>query len=457
MFQILIQKYKTELKFFFLAFLPRLLIFLFILFYFGESGFISGPNGDAVEYATLAKNIADHHVFSLDSPPLFSPEHYRTPGYPLFLSIFYFVFGKFWPAVLLQNILSAALVVFVYRLGNKYFGRRPAIIAAFLAALEPNMLYWPNQLVSETLSAFLILFGACCLLKFIESERVELFLFSGLLFALAVYARPINQYIGVLGIAAGGAIFFKKRSIKILGAILLFAVLYAGIIAPWYVRNKKCCGAFALASSEIVSVNRYLNAYSLEKNGKLFWQAYPELTPPELKSPELSSLNLAVKMRKIFAQKFIAEPLPFLRYMSLSFVPFFLGDGWMTMRATFAPNQKLPALEWKGGGLGELFALLKNQAGGGLWFFLGGKIIIGAITIFFFIGLIFSFLRFKENRSALLFLVLIIFYFGLTSGLGGYARFRFPVNPFIFLFAAAGIHSVLEAILTRLTKERLTA
>jgi hypothetical protein len=47
--------------------------------------------------------------------------------------------------------------------------------------------------------------------------------------------------------------------------------------------------------------------------------------------------------------------------------------------------------------------------------------------------------RGNKERYLLVWFLLLIIYFSLASGPGSYSRFRFPVEPYLYFFAAGGI------------------
>ena len=52
------------------------------------------PPGDAPGYYQLAINLFQHGVFSSSSAAPFHPDAFRTPGYPLFLALIFFLAGS---------------------------------------------------------------------------------------------------------------------------------------------------------------------------------------------------------------------------------------------------------------------------------------------------------------------------------------------------------------------------
>ena len=80
---------------------------------------------DAVGYLALARNIVLHGAFSSLGAPSFTPDTFRTPGYPVFLAPFIAVFpNPILPIAAAQCFLSALNAALIWRWLNDAWGRR---------------------------------------------------------------------------------------------------------------------------------------------------------------------------------------------------------------------------------------------------------------------------------------------------------------------------------------------
>jgi len=78
-------------------------------------------------------------------------------GYPLYLSVIYFLTGNnILITRLLKAIFSALTCVFVYRVAKKNFGEETGRIAAILCMLMPNLIYYTGIHLKETEMVFLV-------------------------------------------------------------------------------------------------------------------------------------------------------------------------------------------------------------------------------------------------------------------------------------------------------------
>ena len=201
-------------------------------------------DGDSLTYGNLAVNLLNHHAyaFSMSGTPV--PTWVRLPGYPLFLTGVFAVFGQ-------EHYTAVRLVQMFVDLGT----------AAVLAATAAH-------LVSEKAARAAFLLTALCpfLANYVADpmpETVEIF-FTALAFYCAVRGRDDLESNGRLrwwvgcGAAIGGAILLRPDGgmlVMVIGGYLLLRFLLrpprrrtlaAGVVlglvafaplAPWTLRN----------------------------------------------------------------------------------------------------------------------------------------------------------------------------------------------------------------------------
>jgi 4-amino-4-deoxy-L-arabinose transferase-like glycosyltransferase len=161
---------KDYIIIFVLALILRIILALLIFCYFGEEGFITK---DAVaHYLPLAKNFALGNGFTLDGV---TPYAYKAPGYPLFLAFFHKIFGVFWPAIIVQIILSAFLAVLIFKIGEEIgFNRKINLMAGILTATAPHLIYYGTVYVTESLFAFFVAFRDSLFHKIFEGAKFKI-------------------------------------------------------------------------------------------------------------------------------------------------------------------------------------------------------------------------------------------------------------------------------------------
>jgi len=206
--------------------------------------------GDPHWYYVVAINIAEGHGFVAGRNELWEipgpgePTAFWPPGYPFALGALFWVFGSgITTAQVLNAILGAATVPFVFLLGRRMFDSRVGIVAAALFAIFPNVIAGTPLLFPEPL--FTLIFVAALWLLVSRSPTDagawRWLVFIGALAGMAALTR--GQGMLLLPIAAVYWLFSAGwRPAAQSTAIMAFAA--AAIIAPWTVRNYVEMDAF---------------------------------------------------------------------------------------------------------------------------------------------------------------------------------------------------------------------
>jgi hypothetical protein len=217
---------------------------------------------DGRDYAQMARNLLEHHVFTLAAEPPYEPTLIRLPGYPIFLAGIYSVFGHGNnPAARITQALIdtascslVALLAFYWEPDAKR-KRVAAIIALTLAAVCPFTTIYVATILTEVPAIFFVL--ALCLLTTFAFEassfKRSLWWWSatGLLAGIAVFFRPDSGlFAAAVGLTLVVTLFRPRENteaswMKMLrrrlpgvfaqGAVLSIAFLLA--LAPWTIRN----------------------------------------------------------------------------------------------------------------------------------------------------------------------------------------------------------------------------
>jgi len=256
---------------------------------------------DGRVYAQIARNIQDHHVYSHEAEPPYSPSLIRLPGYPLFLSGIYGFLklhgGNFDNGVVrfLQALIDAATCGLIALLA---FYWQPDVTrkhASTLAALElaavcPFTTIYVATILTEVPTKFLIMaMLVAATLAFRKSttegnpnrkfKRALLWWFlAGLLGGLAVLFRPDNGlFVAAVGITlvvtaftgttSNGLLFRGKEAAEVetlnstskdrrftlpaqskifqtFAAGAVFSLAFALVLTPWTIRNWRVFHVF---------------------------------------------------------------------------------------------------------------------------------------------------------------------------------------------------------------------
>ena len=220
---------------------------------------------DGKVYAQIARNVLEQHVYSHETEPPFGPTLIRLPGYPLFLSGVYSLFGHNDNTAVrivqaLIDTATCALIALVafYWEPDESRKRASAIAALGLAAVCPFTTIYVATILTETPTMFLVV--AMCLTATLafkatnQRKTLLLWLATGLLAGVAVLFRPdsglfalaIGITLVVATLARAGEvklnskreeILYRTARTSYLGAV--FSLAFCLVLVPWAVRNYR--------------------------------------------------------------------------------------------------------------------------------------------------------------------------------------------------------------------------
>lgn len=200
---------------------------------------------DAGEYFSYAYNLDNFGVYSRQrtweggsATPAPLPDKVRSPGYPVFLLLA----GTPQPTeafllrvAFMQGALGVASVWLVYLIASLFLGRGLALAAALITMISPHLTIMSTYLLSETLFTFLLLASMFVLLKALGSNRLVLFIATGILWGLCSLVRPTAEYFPPLLLLA--ALAAPRLRQYRTNALIGFASFIL-VLSPWLVRNS---------------------------------------------------------------------------------------------------------------------------------------------------------------------------------------------------------------------------
>jgi len=152
---------------------------------------------------------------------------YADLGYPIYLTIVYLIFGNsILFARLIFALISAISSVLVYRIAKRNFGESAGRLAAIIAMLIPNFIYYTGLHLKEPLMVLIILAFMERADYLLQSKKVTI---VNILFVISLGAT-LFFFRTVLGISAVFALF----SALILGKRLPLSWLNRMIISFWF-------------------------------------------------------------------------------------------------------------------------------------------------------------------------------------------------------------------------------
>lgn len=198
---------------------------------------------DPITYDQIASNIVAGKGFSGASfyypPGTDVPTSFWDPLYPYFLAAVYWSFGHSIPAVrVVQAIIGAVSVAMAWHVGRRLAGPAVGLLTAAILAGYPFLLYYTGQLLTETLFIGLILATVAAGIEAMRTGRLAWFLGLGLAGGLAAMGRA-EAFAFTLAYVPWCAWFAPRRDGRTWAIALAVGWLAAGAtLAPWTIRNS---------------------------------------------------------------------------------------------------------------------------------------------------------------------------------------------------------------------------
>jgi 4-amino-4-deoxy-L-arabinose transferase-like glycosyltransferase len=173
------------------------------------------------------------------------------PGYPLLLAGIYKAFGQGFLLPRLLNVFAGvATCGLVYVVGARVFDRRAGLVGAFLLAIFPSQIYRTTLLMTEVLTAGIVVLLAFLLLKWVMKEdgpsRLQAVALGVLFGAFALTRGEAMAFVPVALIVWKLAVPSWRRFAG--GAVLMLATSVLAV-APWTIRNAITMHAFVPVAS----------------------------------------------------------------------------------------------------------------------------------------------------------------------------------------------------------------
>jgi len=398
---------------------------------------------DSYEYNCLAIHLQNGN---------FNGNTLRTPGYPFFLAIIYWIFG-FNPyiAIVIQIFLSLFNIILTYYIALKLFNIKSlALLSAFFMAIDPHQSLYCNYLVTETLFVLVFLTSIYFLICYLKNnKKAIILLLSALFLGLSVLIRPISKYYFLISIFIIFFYYFPILKSKIFVSTTIYLIVFFVTVLPWQLRNYVLFDRFALSTvsgralllDSVVSTAQNVTGKPADTlRNEFILQTYKfgydTIDNPFIKNDIRMKVAISyIKQHKVayikrhiigcinvfggLASKDIYESLKLGTGNTMS-TNMFSSDSVSKQIKQFLISKSK----------GELILSCSILAYLGVIYF---SFILGAVTL----------LR-KKKYFILIVLVLSIIYFSGLTGVIGLARYRVPIMPFIILGSSYGIMLIFQ-------------
>ena len=376
----------------------------------------SWTKGDSADYLTLSRDL---DALVSKSNAHFSLSLLRTPVYPLYLAAARTITGSsFIGPLILQVLVGVGVVYVTYRLGLNLYGRRVALLAAVILAIDPLSIVYSSVVLTEVLFTFFLVCSVLLLWR-PNANRWMRGLASGLLLGVATLTRPVSLYLSIL-MAIGYLILERKRLRQAVAVVLSFLIGFGLITGGWIVRNDVMGGVATISTVEAYNVLYYraegalaegqnlpLSKARSDVSNQLRAKLPPHPTPAQVDRAE-ESLGRTIILN---------NPVGYAKEVLKGGGRLVLGPGGDAFVEATAGHAKDEVDAY-----GDLYlAVLYTLVVVGLW----------------------SAWRGHRLRNCLLPLIVIFYLAIVSSGLEAYSRFRVPIMPFLALLAGAGATAIV--------------
>ena len=377
-------------------------IFIFLIAFSLRVWFIENYTaplvGDEVGYNSLAVSLLEGKGY-VNSQGI--PTAHRSPGYPLFLYIIFYFFGRDYFIVrIIQAIIDSILCILIYYLGRKLFDNKVGFLAAILASIHLGFIAQPAKILTEGLATFLLFIAIIFFLKSKQNcHRKTYYSLTGIFIGLCCLVRP--SFIIIFPLFGSMIIydllkktFSFKTVIKIL---LIYLMSFMVIILPWAIRNYKVFHAFVPLTT---TQGRTLYESYHPVNGKIYG-----IVPTDEVTKKAESFSSEIEKNDFLTKETISliknDPFVFFKLIGLKMAYF------------------LSPFDWE---------LIQNKA------------IYNYLYVFYFpfflIGFFLFFYRFNELSQ--LYLPIIGVFITVLVYLG-IPRFRLTIEPYMIILSSSAI------------------
>ncbi len=406
---------------------------------FGQDHFFWG---DSFTYIHSAESLLEEGVYD---------DARRTPLYPLLLAFFLWLSKSYGVAILLglQVVAAAYSAVLVRRIAALFTKDPYPLLAAILFALEPLGAIMNILVLAETfLMLFLLIFIWHFLIYYKNPSRHTLIV-AAVALAAAVWTKPVAAYLFIVPLGFLVFVLRKKQH------VVLYTGIYCAAILPWILfvyshfhflgisaqGENNACG-YMLTS---VFSTEYRTDPS-DMDASLFPSAFTQARASC--TGTLSSIRIALQYPESFAKTLLLSTASM--FTNEGYAILFQGAPEESLKAHH--NYLTPAVfadaHWYMKIRGAAAELRPRE----LFIVVVGKLFWMAVTLLSMAGAYWSIIDRDERWQALFLLVVVLYFVSITvisTGYGVGARLRYPINPFLFIFASVGFAGVVAKMRIR--------
>lgn len=436
--------WKKLRKIFWTGLIIRFLLLAVLMIFIGESALLFS---DTREYLGLADSLRQGHGF------WFHDVAYtlRTPGYPAFLaalggsSSIQFI-------SIIQIIIASAIPILTYHIARQLgFTERISIIAAWITALEPHMVYYSIPILPDAVFTVFFLLFILAGMHYVQKQKRRDLLFTSALFATLLYIKPVLQAFPFYLAIAAVIIAFSKKTWRPIKDFIVFSAIVFLLAFPWMFRNAQVGGGFSMSSqgpalvafklaTSVMSLRDHITFDEAERILETRWD---KATPIPIKEVSAYLLQHPTELARVLAMNSIL----LWTSQTYTYIPNYYGFLPLPPAYTERPPSVL-LLQGKVMEFGrEMLSLLRYPY---IPLAIIGKLLWTLVAAMFFYGLLKGLMQKNESAWALhVFVALLVLCYTMTTWIDGFnveARLRYPFNPLMFVYGTAAAVLVLRSL-----------
>jgi hypothetical protein len=391
---------------------------------------------DQISYDGLARRVVEGYGFSFGeghwpATRAGEPTAHWSYLYTSYLIVVYKLFGTN-PIVarVLQALIAGIFqTIFIWRIGTRLFNRAVGMVAATLNSLYIYFFYYAGALITETfyITAILWMFDSALRITASQKPNWKQWLEFGLAISVTVLLRQVFlMFLPFLFLwlwwnvkDTNAGLWGKRLHWSAVKGLILATLTLVILILPWTIRNQRAFGTFVLLNTNSGFAFFWGNnpVYGTHFIPLLPQQTYYDLIPKELLSLNEAELDKALLQRGL---QFVTDnPTRFI-LLSISRAREFFKFWYSSDSGLVSNISRIGSF-----GISLPFMLY------GLWLALVSD---------------WKFRSLYEKWGITLLVLFILVYTGIHLLSWALIRYRLPVDAVLLIFAAFGIHKLINKI-----------
>lgn len=411
--------------------------------------FFLNPDGiwvyDSFGYWHLGHNLLSHGTFSQATAPPFEPDFFRTPLYPLFLSLFQLLNAGNIVIIIAQVIISSATCYLTYRLAFSFTSNKNiSATAALIIAIDIPAIIYTNFILTETLFVFLFIAFCIQFMQYLRTKKRKWLIYSSVILGMCILCRPVALYFPLILIL----LIFLLNTPLVRSCVhaFFFTITIIAILSPWIIRNKLAFGelSFTYMGKHSLLAHHAANIMAVKegKNYFAFESGFRQQVIEKFRKERNDTGRIELRQPALFADYSAREAWKIIfDNPSIFLKEHFKNVFYFFAKPVRAPLDTQPGFR-KTYSLKSTPTLFSEAT-------LFARIMIVIQMIFLtlvYLACVKGTLTYNKEKILLLFLVIIILYFSnMTVPPFSDARLRMPVMPLIAVLAAIGLNKWIES------------